>query len=214
MRTIGIDLAVTAAHKAIVFDDATGKYVTKVWSFHARWEEIVALVTRAREGVAADHPLRAVLEPTGMAWFTVTVPLPGEGFHLLRVYTVERDGTEGPAAEAVVRVDCNGPRVVRAAELWAATVEQRKRLIGQRPELRQHVVERRRPVGAKGPHHHHIVAIESEGRVGLQQRQVVAFLLHLRGGGAPAAARWCNGCCTAPRGCRGASPARRAPPRW
>lgn len=75
MRTIGIDLAVTAAHKAVVFDDATGKYVTKVWSFHSRWEEIEQLVTRAREGVEADHPLRAVMEPTGMAWFTVAVPL-------------------------------------------------------------------------------------------------------------------------------------------
>jgi transposase len=75
MRTIGIDLAVTAAHKAVVFDSATSKYVTKVRSFHARWEEIVGLVTRAREGVEADHPLQAVLEPTGMAWFTVAVPL-------------------------------------------------------------------------------------------------------------------------------------------
>ena len=75
MRTIGIDLAITAAHKAVVLDNATGKYVTKVWSFHTRWEEIEELVTLAREGVEADHPLQAVMEPTGMAWFTVAVSL-------------------------------------------------------------------------------------------------------------------------------------------
>ncbi len=74
MRTIGIDLAVTATHKAVVVDE-TGQYITPVWSFCSRWEEIVQLVARAREGVEADHPLRAVMEPTGMAWFNVAVPL-------------------------------------------------------------------------------------------------------------------------------------------
>ena len=33
-------------------------------------------------------------------------------------------------------------------------------------------------------------------------------------GAAPAGGRWCSGCCTAPRESRGASPARRARPRW
>jgi len=74
MRTIGIDLAVTAAHKAVVVDD-TGQFVTPVISFYSSWEEILHLVARAREGVEEDHPLRAVMEPTGMAWFNVAVPL-------------------------------------------------------------------------------------------------------------------------------------------
>jgi hypothetical protein len=74
MRTIGIDLAVTATHKAVVVDD-TGQFVTPVLSFRSRWEEIAHLVARAREGVEADHPLQAVMEPTGMAWFNIAVPL-------------------------------------------------------------------------------------------------------------------------------------------
>jgi transposase len=75
MRTIGIDLAITAAHKAVVLDDATGQYVTRVLSFHSVWEEIEQLVAAAREEVTADHPLRAVMEPTGLAWFTVAAAL-------------------------------------------------------------------------------------------------------------------------------------------
>jgi transposase len=74
MRTIGIDLAVTAAHKAVVMAE-NGRFVTAVLSFRSRWEEIADLVTQAREGVEADHPLRAVMEPTGMAWLTVAVAL-------------------------------------------------------------------------------------------------------------------------------------------
>jgi len=74
MRTIGIDLAVTAAHKAVVME-ADGQYVTPVLSFHTRWEEIEQMVARAREGVAPDYPLQAIMEPTAMAWFPVAVAL-------------------------------------------------------------------------------------------------------------------------------------------
>lgn len=74
MRTIGIDLAVSAAHKAIVME-ADGRFVTPVLPFRTRWEEIEQLVQRAREGVDPDLPLQAVMEPTGMAWFPVSVAL-------------------------------------------------------------------------------------------------------------------------------------------
>lgn len=74
MRTIGIDLAVTAAHKAVVMAES-GQFVTPVISFRSRWAEIEELVARAREGVEVEHPLRAVMEPTGMAWLSVAEPL-------------------------------------------------------------------------------------------------------------------------------------------
>lgn len=74
MRTIGIDLAVAAAHKAIV-TDSDGEFVTPVLKFHSRREEIEGVVVRAREGVTPDYPLRAVLEPTGMAWLPTSVAL-------------------------------------------------------------------------------------------------------------------------------------------
>jgi transposase len=74
MRTIGIDLAVTAAHKAVVLD-GQGRYVTPVFAFRTQWEEIQRVAARAREGVAPDYPVQAVMEPTGMAWFPVAVAL-------------------------------------------------------------------------------------------------------------------------------------------
>jgi transposase len=84
MRTIGIDLAVATAHKAIVMA-ADGKFVTPVLSFHSRWDEIERLVSRAREGAVSDYPLQAVMEPTGMAWFPVAVALNRLGVKLFLV---------------------------------------------------------------------------------------------------------------------------------
>ncbi len=73
MRTIGIDLAVQAAHKAIVAD-AEGHYVTPVLHFHTRPTEIEHMLAQARDG-ATDPALQAVMEPTGMAWFPLAVYL-------------------------------------------------------------------------------------------------------------------------------------------
>ena len=84
MRTLGIDLAVAAAHKAIVVD-ANGKFVPPTLSFHTRWDDIERVVARAREGVTPDCPLRAVLEPTGMAWYPVSVALDQLGVILYMV---------------------------------------------------------------------------------------------------------------------------------
>lgn len=74
MRTLGIDLAVTAPHKAVVADER-GQFVSPVLTFHSDWRDLEQVVTRARVGVAPDEPLQAVMEPTGMAWFTVAVGL-------------------------------------------------------------------------------------------------------------------------------------------
>ena len=114
MRTIGIDLAVSAAHKAVVLDDATGQYVTKVFSFRARWEEMEQLVARARQGVETDHPLRAVLEPTGMAWFTIAVPLQrlgvtcylvnGRRVHDLRKYYKRHSSSDRISARVLAKM--------------------------------------------------------------------------------------------------------------
>jgi len=49
MRTIGIDWAVQAAHKAVVADDR-GHYVTPVLKFHTHPSELDNLLTRARAG--------------------------------------------------------------------------------------------------------------------------------------------------------------------
>jgi transposase len=113
MRTIGIDLAVTASHKAVVADDS-GRFVTSVLSFRATWEEMVYLVACAREGVEADHPVQAVMEPTGMAWFTVAVPLSrlgvtvylvnGRKVHDLRRYYKRHAGSDRISARVLAKL--------------------------------------------------------------------------------------------------------------
>jgi hypothetical protein len=88
MRTIGIDLAVTAAHQAIVMAEA-GRFMTSVISLHSRREKIDELVARAREGVGADYPLRAVMEPTGMALLS-TPYYSQEGAYVYTLVTLQQ----------------------------------------------------------------------------------------------------------------------------
>jgi transposase len=71
MRTIGLDLAVQAAHKAVVLDDA-GHFCTPILTVHTRPSELDHLLARAREG-APSTDVQLVMEPTGMAWFPVAV---------------------------------------------------------------------------------------------------------------------------------------------
>jgi transposase len=72
MRYIGLDLALTTAHKAIVMDDR-GRPLTPVLKVSTRAAELEKLFVRAREGASCDEPLTVVTEPTGMAWFPVAV---------------------------------------------------------------------------------------------------------------------------------------------
>ncbi len=83
MRTIGIDLAVRAEHRAVVVDER-GEYVTGVVSFHTAPPALDRLLAQARAG-AAGCELQAVMEATGMSWFPVAVYLQRQG---VRVYLV------------------------------------------------------------------------------------------------------------------------------
>jgi len=73
MRTIGIELAVASAHKAIVIDEQ-GHYVTRLLTVSARAGDLDNLLSRARQG-ATSPELQAVMEPTGMAWFPIATYL-------------------------------------------------------------------------------------------------------------------------------------------
>jgi hypothetical protein len=59
-RIIGIDLAVTAAHKAIVLDQASNRYVSKLLSFHTDPAQIEQVLHIARAGAATDVRLITV----------------------------------------------------------------------------------------------------------------------------------------------------------
>ena len=74
MRIIGMDLAVTGAHKAVVMSEQ-GEYVSPVLSLRTQPEELGRLLKRAREGAKPDEPVSVVMESTGHAWLPVAAYL-------------------------------------------------------------------------------------------------------------------------------------------
>jgi Transposase len=71
MRSIGLDLAVQTAQKAVVLDER-GRFCTPILTVHTRPSELDQLLARAPEG-APSAEVQIVMEPTGMAWFPVAV---------------------------------------------------------------------------------------------------------------------------------------------
>lgn len=84
MRVIGLDLAITSAHKAVVMDER-GKFLTAVFQVMTWPEELAGMLQRARQGAADDLPLVVVMEPTGLAWLPVAIYLL---LHEVTVYLV------------------------------------------------------------------------------------------------------------------------------
>jgi transposase len=84
-RIIGIDLAVKAVHKAIVLDQASNRFVSKVLKFHTDPAQIERVLGSARAGSSDDIRLMAILEATGMAWYSVGVYLEQQGVEVYRV---------------------------------------------------------------------------------------------------------------------------------
>lgn len=85
LRIIGIDLAVTAAHRAIVLDSASNQFVSPVISFHTHPAEMDQVLAAASRGAPPGTRLIAVLEATHMAWFSVGTYLHRHGVEVYRV---------------------------------------------------------------------------------------------------------------------------------
>lgn len=85
LRIIGIDLAVTAAHRAIVLDSASNQFVSSVISFFANPAEMDQLLEIARKGAPPDTRIIVVLEATQMSWFTVGTYFARRGAEIYRV---------------------------------------------------------------------------------------------------------------------------------
>jgi transposase len=86
MRTIGIDLAITGTHKAVVVDEM-GRVVGHVFRFVTDPADLDELLRRARAGVDENEPLRAVMEPTGLSWLPVASYLIQRGVTVYLVNT-------------------------------------------------------------------------------------------------------------------------------
>jgi len=84
-RIIGIDLAVEAAHKAIVLDQARNAFVSRLLTFQTDPAEIDQVLEVARAQAPDDVRLIAVLEPTDTLWHTVGVYLAHRAVEVYRV---------------------------------------------------------------------------------------------------------------------------------
>jgi transposase len=84
-RIIGIDLAVTAVHKAIVLDQTSNRFVSKLLKFHTDPAEIDRVLAAAQADAPEDVRRVAVLEATGMAWYSVGTYLERHGVEVYRV---------------------------------------------------------------------------------------------------------------------------------
>ncbi len=85
LRIIGIDLAVTAVHKAVILDPVSNKFIGKQISFRAKPSELDRLLVRAKSGVKEPVEIVAMMEATGMAWYPVGVYLHQRGVKVYRV---------------------------------------------------------------------------------------------------------------------------------
>jgi transposase len=86
MRIIGLDLALTSAHKAIVMDDR-GKFLTPVIPVATQPESLASLLQLAREGAEANCPVMVVMEPTGLAWLPIAIYMHSHGVTVYLVNT-------------------------------------------------------------------------------------------------------------------------------
>ena len=84
-RIIGIDLAIEAKHKAVVLDQDRNEFVSSVLSFHTDPADLAHVLTVARQGATDPVRVLAVLEATGMAWFSVGTYLASQGVEVYRV---------------------------------------------------------------------------------------------------------------------------------
>ena len=82
-RTVGIDLAISAAQVAQIYDD--GRAVGSPFRFRLNGPDLEGLVEKVKDQVPPGIPIQAVMEPTGMAWFPVASWLHAAGIEVIRV---------------------------------------------------------------------------------------------------------------------------------
>ena len=72
MRIIGIDLATTAKHRAIVANERS-RFISPVIKFETRVMDLERLRTRALESAEPDEELIVVMEATDINWYPISV---------------------------------------------------------------------------------------------------------------------------------------------
>lgn len=83
-RNVGVDLGVTAKHKAQVLDEQ-GKKIVPNFSFHTSKEDLDALCQKALKDAIQGTKLRFICEPTEMSWFPVAIYTKTNNHEIVRV---------------------------------------------------------------------------------------------------------------------------------
>ena len=83
-RNVGVDLGVTAMHKAHVLDEQ-GRKIVSNFSFHTSCDELDALCQKALEGAVQGTKLRFICEPTEMSWFPISIYAKNNNHEIVRV---------------------------------------------------------------------------------------------------------------------------------
>jgi transposase len=152
MRRVGIDLAFTAPHQAVVYED--GEALGRPFRVARTKEGMDELIRKATAG--HDGPCEFVMEPTGLAWLPVAaelvrqghrayVPKPQKTKALRKVYSpfAKSDGVDARAAALLRHVDPNGVHELRIPKPERTSmrllVRQRGRLSKQRVKSMQRI---------------------------------------------------------------------------
>jgi transposase len=153
-RTVGIDLAISAAQVAQIFDD--GRAVGKPVRFRLTPADLKRFVAAVRSGVAADTPITAVMEPTGMAWFPVAawlrragvtvIRVKGQRVKALRKYLSEHAKTDAADAHVLGAIPGFGGRGLDPVHVPAPEQHALQRLTKQRHRYQELVSSARRRV--------------------------------------------------------------------
>jgi len=85
-RVIGIDLAVTASHKAIVLDPASNEFLGRPRSFRSHPAEMDHIWEWAHQDTHEPVQVVVICEATGMAWYPVCVYFSDRGARVYRVH--------------------------------------------------------------------------------------------------------------------------------
>lgn len=154
MRRVGIDLALKAPHRAVVYDGS--QPVGKSFRVKRSKAGIDELERRATMGLAADGACEFIMEPTGLAWLPVAAELVRRGHRAyvpkpqktaaLRKFLkqfAKTDDVDAKAQALVRHVDPTGVhelRVPTAAETTLRlTVKQRARYVAEAAKAKSRI---------------------------------------------------------------------------
>lgn len=144
MRTIGIDLAITGKHQAVVVDEGGGA-IGRPFSFDSDPAELDRLLRYARDGAEENEPLRAVMEPTGLAWLSASSYLVQRGVTAnlvntqrvadLRKYYRKHANSDRISARVLARLPWLDPEALHPLHLAPADYLSGQRWCKQQDEL-------------------------------------------------------------------------------